>query len=559
MVGRPVPAQLYSASRSMPRLLPRLSSVRVASGDPSAARLPDDLLDDQIKRFVVFALVSGGLWGIGLVMDSVVLPRYFGAQVPPSALVIQGAAVVLAAVLYAWVRFAPGSARDKSDAGMWLMLINAAGIALIETWASDPTFATIGHVSWTAIVILLSAMIVPSTPGKMLVAALVAASLGPIGVWLAHLRGVDVPSFMATMLMYMPSYSCALAAVVPARMLQRLGRRLREARDLGSYELETRLGEGGMGEVWRAKHRFLARPAAIKLVRPEMLGAGTDSKARHVRDRFEAEAQVTASLTSPHTVRLYDFGVADDGRFYYVMELLDGLDLAALLARFGPMPAPRVLWIVRHLCHSLAEAHARGLVHRDIKPANIFLCRAGLDADVVKVLDFGLVHAVAGEPGQDLTQSADGLAGIIGTPAFMAPEMIRGGEVDARADLYALGCVVHVLLTGQPVFSGTTTMQTLLDHVGAIPEPPSKRAPLPVPAWLDALVLSCLEKEPSRRPASAAQVLARLALHEESRRWTNDEARAWWQAHASEVARGDAVTDAAAATETDAATRLAGA
>ena len=172
---------------------------------------------------------------------------------------------------FAWVRYSSRAPHDKSDAGLWLMVLNSAGIALLETWATDPNMQMVGHLSWTAIVILLSAMIVPSTPSRMLVAALVSASLGPLGVWLAHLRGVDTPSLVNTFVLYMPNYSCAMAAVVPSHMFQKMGRRLKEARDLGSYELVERLGEGGMGEVWRARHRLLARPAAIKLVRPAML------------------------------------------------------------------------------------------------------------------------------------------------------------------------------------------------------------------------------------------------------------------------------------------------
>ena len=222
------------------------------------------------------------------------------------------------------------------------MMLNAADIALLETWATDPTTAFVGHLSWVAVVILLSAMIVPSTPRKMLLAGLASASFGPIGVWLAHLRGVDTPSPLLTILMYFPAYSCAVAAVVPARMFQKFGRRLREARDLGSYELVERLGEGGMGEVWRARHRLLARPAAIKLVRPAMLGAGDEAATRLARRRFESEAQATAALTSPHTIRLFDFGAADDGRFYYVMELLEGRDMATLVQETGPMPVARV-------------------------------------------------------------------------------------------------------------------------------------------------------------------------------------------------------------------------
>ncbi len=517
----------------MPRLLPRPPSAHAVTSDSSAARLPDDLLDDQAKRFTVFALVSGGLWGIGLGMDALVLPLYFGAQASRSALIIEVSAVATAVALYAWVRFSPRTSREKSDAGLWLMLLNAAGIALIETWASDPTLTMIGHLSWTTIVILLSAMIVPSTPAKMLVAALVAASLGPLGVWLAHLRGVDVPSPLVTMLMYMPSYSCALAAVIPARMLQRYGRRLREARDLGSYELEERLGGGGMGEVWRARHRLLARPAAIKLVKPEMLGGGDGAgvDGRQALRRFASEAQATAALTSPHTIRLFDYGVTDDGRFYYVMELLDGRDMAALVADFGPLPVPRVLYLLRQVCHSLGEAHGRGLVHRDIKPANIFVCRMGRDADVVKVLDFGLVQYAERDPAQDLTETLTTLQGLVGTPAFMAPEVIVGGsQVDHRADIYALGCVVYFLLTGRHVFQGGTQMQSLIDHVSTPPQPPSQHAP-GVPPWLDALVLACLAKSADDRPRDADAVLQRIAAHDIAPAWTNSTARNWWQTH----------------------------
>lgn len=514
----------------MPRLSPHLSSTPAISS--SDARLPDDVVADQLRRLEAFALVCVGLWGVGLLMDAVVYPLAVGTgRTDWRSMLIEGTAVFLAVAMYVWVRRSTRAPATKADAGLWLMLVNAAAIALLETWATDPTRLMLGHLSWTAIVILLSAMIVPMPPRTMLFGSLVAASLAPFGVWLAYLRGVDTPSPLETLLMYMPSYSCAVAAVIPARMFQRMGRRLKEARDLGSYQLEDRLGEGGMGEVWRARHRFLARPAAIKLVRPEMLGVDSGSKARIARQRFEAEAQVTASLTSPHTVRLFDFGVAEDGRFYYVMELLDGLDLGVMVQQFGPLPAPRVVHVLRQVCHSLAEAHARGLVHRDVKPANVFLCRSGLDADVAKVLDFGLVHSVTRDAGNDLTLSADGLGGPVGTPAFMAPEMIRGADVDARADVYALGCLVHFLLTGRPVFDGATTMQVLLAHVGTPPQPPSRRAAGAVPPWLDALVLACLEKDPAKRPASVSNVLARVALGG-GPPWSSADAWAWWDAHA---------------------------
>jgi serine/threonine protein kinase len=214
-----------------------------------------------------------------------------------------------------------------------------------------------------------------------------------------------------------------------------------------------------MGEVWRAKHRLLARPAAIKLIRPEVLGAGSDAEHRTVLQRFEREAQATASLSSPHTIRVFDFGAAQDGRFYYVMEFLHGRDLETLVQEFGPLPADRVLYLLRQVCHSLAEAHARGMVHRDIKPANICLCRAGLDYDVVKVLDFGLVKLGA----VNATLAGDQM--ISGTPAFMAPEVIvGGGVVDGRADIYAIGGVAYYLLTGQLVFEADSPIQMLRHH-----------------------------------------------------------------------------------------------
>ena len=526
------------------RVAPRLSTPGPVSGSADG-RLPDDVLAEQVQRLTVYALVAGGLWTLGLVMDAVVFPRAIGAPVNPTTTAHHGPGrgrrrrhLCLGEVLVRARCYA------KSDAGLWLMLLNAADLALLETWAVDPTMTMLGHISWTAIVILLSAMIVPSTPRKMFVASLAAASLAPLGVWLAHLRGVDTPGPLNTFLMYLPTYSCAIAAVVPARMFQRMGRRLREARDLGSYELVERLGEGGMGEVWRARHRLLARPAAIKLVRPAMLGADDASETRLALKRFESEAQATAALTSPHTIRLFDFGATDDGRFYYVMELLDGRDMASLVQQAGPLPVARVLYLLKQVCHSLAEAHAKGLVHRDIKPANIFVCRMGLDDDVVKVLDFGLVHEVSTrDETQDLTKSLTSLGKVVGTPAFMAPESLSGdGSVDHRADLYALGCVAHYLLTGEHVFEGKTPLQALIDHVSTVPPTPSSRTTNPIPAWVDDLVLACLAKNPADRPRSATEILQRITMLESGPKWTTAQARDWWQAQRPAAVEADAVS-----------------
>ena len=219
--------------------------------------------------------------------------------------------------------------------------------------------------------ILIYAIAAPTIPSKMFAACVVAASADPLAVGLANLRGLPEPSFVQGFLLYYPNYLCAVIAVLPSIAQRRMGRKISDARQLGSYELVGAVAHGGMGEVWRAEHRLLARPAAIKLVRR---GAGrvSEQEARLMLNRFEREAQTTAVLTSPHTIDLFDFGRTRDGAFYYVMELLIGRDLESLVRQFGALPADRVAYLLRQVCHSLAEAHARGLVHRDVKPANVY-------------------------------------------------------------------------------------------------------------------------------------------------------------------------------------------
>jgi serine/threonine-protein kinase len=284
-----------------------------------------------------------------------------------------------------------------------------------------------------------------------------------------------------------------------------------------------------MGEVWRASHRLLARPAAIKLIRSS-LGNGNGTSV-DLRRRFEREAQVIAQLRSPHTVTLFDFGVAEGGSFYYVMELLDGIDTDSLVRRFGPIPAERVVHIVRQMCHSLSEAEWCGLVHRDIKPANIFLCRYGEDHDFVKVLDFGLAKVVR-ETALEAQTFITKPNLIQGTPAFIAPEQALGNtDVDTRADIYSTGCVAYWLLTGQLVFAADTPMKLLLAHAQTPPEPPSSRTEMPIPQDLDALVLSCLAKDPEHRPKSARDLLRRLDALPLQQSWTDERAREWWKLH----------------------------
>ncbi len=266
------------------------------------------------------------------------------------------------------------------------------------------------------------------------------------------------------------------------------------------------------------------------------LGA-TDSAAQSQLRRFEREAQATALLRSQHSIRLFDFGAADDGSFYYVMELLEGRDLESLVREFGPLPPERAAYLLKQICHSLAEAHARGMVHRDIKPANIFLCRMGLEFDFVKVLDFGLVKTRAVDPASAVTEALITMQQLIGTPAYMAPEAILGKDgVDRRADVYAIGCVAFYLLTGTRVFQDGTQMQALIDHVHEEPMPPSARLGRPIARALDQLVLDCLRKQPDDRPRDAAALLERIVATHLADTWSNEDARTWWEARLPELA-----------------------
>jgi serine/threonine-protein kinase len=297
---------------------------------------------------------------------------------------------------------------------------------------------------------------------------------------------------------------------------------------------------------------MLARPAAIKLIRVNaMSDGGEDSAARRALRRFEREAQATAALTSPHTVELYDFGITDDGTFYYVMELLQGLDLKSLVERAGPVPAQRAIRFLRQACHSLADAHENGLVHRDVKPANLFACRRGLEYDYVKVLDFGLVKDAGLDDGDDKTQlTLEGAAS--GTPGFMAPEIASGDHaIDRRADIYGLGCVAYWLLCGRLVFEGKTPMAILLQHMKDNPPPPSARTELAIPPSFERIVLDCLAKDPKARPPSAQELEERLAeVERDVGVWTQDQAARWWRAQMPDLAavtRGGGAESVAAA------------
>lgn len=526
-------------------------STEDASPVPAGLQLPPDLLSQSYKRVGIAALVFAGMWLTGILIRLIgqsffleAMPTWMQRHWPVPGAYFAGAGVLLSLVmlvLAARLRHRPVL---LLDIGLVFMVLTSAIIAGWNQWL--PIEGRTGpSISWICIIILVYPTITPNTPGKILAAGVAAASMDPLGVLLAGARGIPVSaSGFELFTAFWPNYLSALLAVLPARIIARLGRQVRRARELGSYHLMNVIGKGGMGEVYRAEHRLLARPAAIKLIRPDLLG--TSREAQITLSRFRREAEVVATLRSPHTIELYDFGVTDEGSFYFVMELLEGMDLESLVNRFGPLPAERVVYLTIQACQSLAEAHQHGMIHRDIKPSNIFACRMGLEVDFVKVLDFGLVKAER-LPGRDVTQLTSPEL-TTGTPAFMAPEMIEeAGTTDRRIDIYAMGCVLYWMLTGGLVFDAVNAVAMMMKHVNDPPDPPSSRSKQHVPPELDAIVMACLAKKPDDRPRDAIELARRLAACPLPEPWTEQRAARWWEAHMAGLFSEDAPAPAPAA------------
>jgi hypothetical protein len=318
---------------------------------------------------------------------------------------------------------------------------------------------------------------------------------------------------------------CATALFVISNLTWR--RRLSEAelklKQLGQYTLEEKIGEGGMGVVYRARHALLRRDTAVKLLLPDRADAGSVA-------RFEKEVRLTCQLTHPSTIQVYDYGHTPDGIFYYAMEFLRGLNLHDLVARFGPQPEGRVIHILTQICDSLAEAHALGLIHRDIKPGNVFLCRRGGVADCVKVLDFGLVREYRADHPQ--TQNAAKENVVEGTPWFTPPEAIKGSvTVDPRSDIYSLGALGYYLLTGHYIFDADSISEIYEKQLAANPVPPGQRTTNPVSFKMEQIILRCLEKEPASRPQSVGELRTLLLDCPAAADWTPEDRVAWWDAY----------------------------
>jgi serine/threonine-protein kinase len=378
--------------------------------------------------------------------------------------------------------------------------------------------------------LLLRAALVPSrAPRTALIGVLGAATLA-VAILVAHARlGSPLPaSVTAVGTLVWASFSVIVASVCSA-VITGLHRRAQKASRMGQYTLEDKLGEGGMGTVYLARHALLRRPTAIKVLSTKRVGLAA-------LERFEREVQVTAKLSHPNIVSVYDFGRSHEGTFYYAMEFLDGVDLQHLVDSDGPQPPGRVICLLRQAAEALAEAHAVDLVHRDVKPANMILIQRAAEADVLKLVDFGLVKEL------DRGDGAESGVHMQGTPLYMAPEaIVDPGRLSPRADLYALGAVGYFLLTGTPVFDGKSTLAVLGGHAHLAPVPPSERIG-PVPRKLEELLLRCLEKDPLRRYANARDLRRALDDCDDTPAWTQAHATSWWQTRRPRAASHDSAS-----------------
>ncbi len=483
----------------------------------------------EVRRAAVTGLGVAAAVGAGVVAAAVVFFALASARSEPFlAALLHAKALLAVSVLCAGMALSARLGGKHPDVVLRLGLVHYVVVALLLGVARHayawPALPLAREWSPVGVWILLFGALVPLRPSTVLGWSLLSALMDPFALLIVRGGGASV-SVVDRFLLSLSAFCAALIAFVTSSVIYGLTERIAKAREFGSYRLVERLGIGGMAEVWRADHRMLARPAAVKLIRPGMLSTyGETESARLVR-LFEREVQATAALRSAHTIQVYDFGVARDGTFYYVMELLDGFDLQTLVERFGKQPPERVIHVLRQVCHSLREAHARHFVHRDMKPGNIYVCRYGADLDFAKVLDFGLVL--------DRRPTAEELEerrGQIGTPAIMAPEQVRfDAPVDQRTDIYAIGCVAYWLLTGERVFEAETRHDMLVMHAHQRPDSPSRRGHAGIPPELEAIVMQCLSKNPDKRPQSAGELSQRLAELGIEPLWTRARMEDWWR------------------------------
>ncbi len=427
---------------------------------------------------------------------------------------------------------------DKRSTGEIETIDTLATIAVGACIGLAPIFAPpvqrpeLSAIMGVIIFLILRAIVIPSTGPRTLALSALTVLPALYGAWACHASEppaeYKLPVALYPALVGVWAGLGVTAAWLASRTIFGLRKQASEAQKLGQYTLGQKIGEGGMGAVYRASHAMMKREVALKLLPPEK--GGKDNLVR-----FEREVQLTSKLNSPNTIAIFDYGRTPDGLFYYVMEYIDGFSLEDLVTHFGPLSPARAIHLARQICNALAEAHSIGLIHRDIKPANVALCeRAGV-YDVVKVLDFGLVK----ELGTD--SSSTTTAALTGTPLYLAPEAIRTPEaIDARSDLYAVGGVLYWLVTGSHVFEATTIVEVCSHHLHTKPERPSVRLGSPIPSDLEEVILRCLAKDPNDRYTDAASLRDALDACDEAEDWTEDLAAEWWKIHRhdAKAARG---------------------
>ena len=508
------------------------------------------------RRVASFALLLTGVFSVFLVWRVLVTVLDSATRAPSSAyLVPQAGSVAVFLAMWLLLRGPPRSMRFIQAVELGGLTVGCAlalVMGLFIPYLARPDFTL--AFAFTMILVTRSIYVPSRARTTLVLGGLIGVAL-LVASYAIHLRGHDpaIYSELSPPVLRDPAHDiaqratlviglwwCAAVALAAAssKVIYGLREQVRDARRLGQYTLLEKVGQGGMGEVYRASHAMLRRPTAVKLLPPDKLGEESIA-------RFEREVQLTARLTHPNTVRIFDYGRTPDRVFYYAMEFLDGASLAEVIAASDPMPAARVIHVLEQCAGALAEAHGVGLIHRDVKPANILLCEQGGVPDVAKVVDFGLVKelgaaaAAAGDGGGAATlQAITRDDTVAGTPHYMAPETITGVPVDARADIYALGAVGYFLLTGQDVFTGRTVLEICSHHLQTAPEPPSRRLGRAVPGDLEALILRCLEKDPDARPSSARALREALRACGDAGGWSEDRARSWWAEHGAAVRGG---------------------
>ncbi len=512
----------------------RASSGSNDSARPRALRLPPEIVERAAQSLCWVSIVCAVTSVVTFMLQNYLQPEMAAMLAHPFQRLTTLGLVFLSLGFLVVLRAGWVSKEMLLDVGTAFRVVVAFAIGVYETGMPITADTPVRGLSGVAVWMVFTGFLLPNSPLKAGLAAAGSVVAWPLAYWVnLQVHGFE-PAPMNRLFVWMfPIVIMAVwSCVINARTI-RMEMSKQKAEDLGSYQLDFMIGRGGMGEVWRARHKMLARDAAIKLIRPEMLAGVSGRQEQIARRRFELEAQATASLRSPHTVALFDFGQTKDRAFYYVMELLDGVDLQTLVERYGPLAESRVVKILVEVCESLEEAHRHGLVHRDIKPKNILLCRLGLQYDFVKVLDFGLVKSLQGSDMSLMT--LDGTA--TGTPAYLSPEVAMGeAKIDGRADLYSLGCVAYFLLTGQMVFNETNPTALALAHVQKAPVPLRDRTELKISEGLEAIVLKLLEKDPANRPRSAQELSRLLRSLVDIPRWSKEQAMEWWQTNLPETA-----------------------